>query len=135
MNYSDPVLQLKELILLKEAEHQKEEIALRATFHETYESLKPINLIKSTLQKAVSSPELKGNLGNAALGLVTGFLAKKLITLGSSNPLVKLGATAVQMLVAKKVTANAEDIKSIASIVINKIINHQRPSVDENSTE
>jgi hypothetical protein len=132
--HTDPVAELKELIRQKEQEHDLEEAQLRATFHETYESLKPINLIKNTIRQAIASPELKGNLGNAALGLATGFVAKKLISLGSNNPIVKLGATAVEMLVASKVTAHADDIKAIASIVLNKFLNHQRASADENIT-
>jgi len=135
MKQPDPVLHLQELIRLKEAEQQSEEIILRATFHETYESLKPINLIKNTIRQAISSPGIKGNIGNAVLGLATGFIAKKLITLGSANPLVKAGATVIEMIVAAKVTANADDIKSIATIVLNKIMNHQRSTAGENITE
>ncbi len=135
MNKPDPVLLLKELIRTKELEQQLEEKIVREQFHRTYESLKPLNLIRNAVHQVVSSPELKGDLGNAALGIISGFIAKKAISFGSSNPLVKLGATIVQMIVAGKVTQNADDIKAIAAIVLNKIMNHQRNPADEKTNE
>lgn len=135
MNKPDPVLLLKELIRTKEVEQQLEEKIVREQFQRTYESLKPLNLIKTTLRKIVSSPDLKGDLGSTAMGLVSGFIAKKAITFGSSNPLVKIGATIAQMIVAGKVTQNADEIKAIGAIILNKIMNHQRPPADEKPNE
>ena len=41
---------LKQLILVKEAEHIVEGKLLKDHFHLTYESLKPINIIKDTFK-------------------------------------------------------------------------------------
>ncbi len=124
MNKPDPVQLLKELIAAKEVEHAAQEIVVRKQLLQTYESLKPLNLIKNTLRNVVSSPELRGNLGNTAIGWLSGVAVKNLIQFGSSNPLVKISATIIQMIVAGKVTQNAEEIKSIGALVVKKILNH-----------
>lgn len=126
MNYPDPVQALKALIVAKEAEHAIQETIVREQLLVTYNSLKPLNLIKSAIQQAVSSDELQGSAGNVVMGKLSGLLIKKLIQFGSSNPLVKMSSTIVEMVVAAKVTENAEDIKAIGAIVLKKIMNHKR---------
>ncbi len=132
MNQSDPVALLKEMIRIKEAEHRAEEILVREYFHETYESLKPINIIKSTISKAISSPDLKGNISNAVMGWITGFITKKLVVGNSDNMVTKLAGTVIEMVVASKVTQNADDIKAIAAIIMKKIMNQKQESELQN---
>jgi hypothetical protein len=56
----------------------------------TFESLKPINIIKNTIHDATSSGALKNNLLNTTAGLTTGFLLKKLLVGSSKNPITKM---------------------------------------------
>lgn len=121
MHKPDPFVLLNELILVKEAEQKHQGIALKEHFKETYESLKPINILKSTLKKAVSSPDLKSSAANSAIGITVGFLAKKLFGGNSNNPLIKLAGTLIGSFVGSKAEANAEGIKSIGSFLVNKI--------------
>ena len=118
-----PDIALKQLILEKEAEYQAEGKLLKEHFHLTCESIKSFNLIKKVLKKAISSPGLNTNVVNAAIGLTTGFIAKKILTRKSGNPLSKLAGGILEMMVATNVTNNAEQIKAIAGIVLKKIIN------------
>lgn len=76
MQAPDPFILLNQLIVIKEAEQLQQGTALKEHFRETYESLKPINILKSTFKKASSSPNLKSQLTNTAIGMTTGFLAK-----------------------------------------------------------
>lgn len=119
---------LKQLILVKEAEQHLEGTLLKEHFHLTYERLKPINIIKNTIIEAISTPDLKNNVVNGAIGLAAGFVAKKVFTGKSDNPLTKLFGIILEMVVASKVTNNADEIKSIASIIMKKIINQQEDS-------
>lgn len=135
MNKIDHVSLLKELIIVKEAEHIAQEIIVKEQLARTYESLKPINLIKNTISQAISSPKLGGKLGNIGMGWLSGFVVKQLIQLGSHNPLVKISATIVEMIVAGKVTQNADDIKAIGAIVLKKIMNHQQKTEEEKISE
>ncbi len=114
---------LKQLILVKESEHLIEGKLLKEHFYLTYESLKPINIIKSTFKEIVSAPDLRTNVVNTAIGLTAGLIAKKIFTGKSDNPLKKISGIILEMVIASKVTKNAEEIKSIAAIIIKKIIN------------
>lgn len=53
--------------------------ALKNQFHTTYDSFKPLNLLKSTFHDMTSSPEIKGGLVNGALNLATGFISRKVL--------------------------------------------------------
>jgi|ERR1035437_37823 hypothetical protein len=123
MKKSDTGTLLKQLILIKEAEHLVEGKLLKEHFHQTYESLKPVNIIKGTFKEMFSAPDLKTNIVDAAIGITTGFVAKKVFTGRSHNPLTKLFGFILEMIIASKVTKNAGDIKSIGSIILKKIIN------------
>jgi len=116
-------ISLKQLILVKETEHFVEGKLLKEHFHRTYESLKPINIIKNTFKEIISAPDLKTNLVDAAIGFTTGFVAKKIFTGRSHNPLTKLVGNILEMVIAGKVAKNADEIKLIGSIILKKIIN------------
>ncbi len=116
---------LKQLILLKEAEREAEGKLLKAHFRRTYESLKPMNIMKSTFKEIVSAPDLKTDVINAAIGFSTGFVAKKILLGETHNPFAKLIGFVVEMLVANKVVKNAEGIKSLGSLILKKIMKRQ----------
>ncbi|MBK7027801.1 MAG: hypothetical protein IPH45_00645 [Bacteroidales bacterium] len=82
--------ELLEAIKILEAEQDFKGQVLKTQFFLTYESLKPINLINSTLKDISSSPYLLDNILGTAMGLVSGFLSRKLIVGGSSSIIRKL---------------------------------------------
>jgi|ERR1035437_3782309 hypothetical protein len=128
MKKSDAGALLKQLIHEKETEHFIEGKLLREHFHRTYESLKPLNIIKNTFKEMISVPDLKTNVVNAAIGITTGFVVKKVFTGKSHNPLTKLFGIILEIVVASKVTKNADEIKSIGNIILKKIINQHNDS-------
>lgn len=83
-NISSPA-ELKEAIQLLEAEKLVHIQELRENFFLAYDSLKPANLIESTMKEIGSSPYLFNNIFNVALGLTAGYLSKKAILIGRSN--------------------------------------------------
>ena len=122
MKKSDRALALEELILRKEEELVLEGRLLKVHFHETYESLKPLNLIKNTIKQAIKSPDLKENLANTIMGLASGFVAKKLIIGKTNNPLSNILGNIIELAVTNKVVNNAGDIKAIGAILLQKLI-------------
>lgn len=94
----------------------KEEIRI------TKDKFKLSNIIKSGFKKITSSPNMSSNLVNTALGLTTGFLTKKIMIGRTINPLKKLFGAALEMFVAKKVVDNADSLKTVGSVLLNKII-------------
>ena len=95
---------LKEKILLLEHQQKQELIVLKNQFHDTYESLKPINFLKNTFHEVTSSPDIKNNLLNNAIGIATGFLTKKVLVGASHNPIKRILGTVLEFLIANVVS-------------------------------
>ena len=77
-------------VAIKRLERKKAlmEEDLRDHVHTILESLKPTNILKSTIHEVQESTELKHNLVKIALGLGAGYFSRKLI-IGKSAGLVK----------------------------------------------
>lgn len=97
---------LQDAIRQLELKRDEEARLLKAQFKATYESVKPINLIKSTFREFTSSSELKDNVLGTTVGLAAGFLSKALFVGFSSNPLRKLAGSLIMFGVTNLVTRN-----------------------------
>ncbi|MDR6845824.1 hypothetical protein [Flavobacterium granuli] len=109
---------LNELIILQEQKHDYELNALKEQFHVAYESLKPINLIKSVFHEVTASPEIKNDLVSNAFGLGAGFLSKKLFGDNPHSPVKRIIGTAVQFAIANLVSKHSDTIKTIGSNLV-----------------
>lgn len=121
--------ELKNAIQQLEVKQAGEFKLMKEEFEDTYENLKLINIIKNTFKQAASAPDLKTDIINTAIGLSTGFVAKKLMLGKTLNPFSKLLGVIVELAVANKVTKNATGIKTIGSMIFKKIFNKQSDSV------
>jgi hypothetical protein len=126
MEKLDAHLILKEQIRIKETEQELNYLLLKDQFSETLETLKPINLIK----EAIHSDETKNSLLDTALGMTSGFLAKKTIVRSSRNPLLKLLGTLVGIGVTKYVAKHPEGIKSMGGKLIGALFKRDGLSND-----
>ncbi|HWZ23285.1 MAG TPA: hypothetical protein VNW06_11560 [Cytophagaceae bacterium] len=117
-------------IAIQQLENKKAEEwpLLKDQFHVFYENSKPLNIIRNTFKEFIASPDLKTTLINGAIGLATGFVTKKIVVGNTHNPITKLLGYLVEMVVAKKVTGNADEIKSFGSSFLSKIFNSQKDS-------
>jgi hypothetical protein len=119
---------LQTAIFMLEARKENELRILKKQLREVSECLKPINIIKNTIKDAVSSPELQGNLIGSAIGMGTGFIAKKLIVGSSGGFIKKIIGTIVQKIVARKVSNNVGGVKSAGTSILQKIFSKPEPS-------
>lgn len=101
---------LKEKILLLKEKQASELKLLKEELHSTHELLKPLNFIKNTLVEVATLPEMKNKLLTGALGLVTGYLSKKVLFGASTNPIKKMLGTVLQFAIANVVVKKAEDV-------------------------
>ena len=106
------VAELKSAIELLEVEHALKGQLLKEQLYLTYESLKPINVLKRTLKELTSSPYLIDNIPGTIMGLPSGYLSKKLFTGGSGNIFRKLLGSILQFGVTNVVAKNSDVIKS-----------------------
>lgn len=95
----DAIIEKINLLEIKQAE---ELIALKEQFQITYESLKPLNFIKSTFHDMTTSKEIQSDLVNGALNLATGLISKKILSGIAEVPIKKLLSTALQFVLKKR---------------------------------
>jgi hypothetical protein len=112
---------LKNAIRLLEAEQADKGQLLKEQFYLTYESLKPINLIKNTIHDISTSPYLMENILDTAIGLTTGYLSKKIIVGGSANLFRKLFGSVLQFGVTNLVSQHPDAIKTFSQFLIRTI--------------
>lgn len=112
---------LREAIILLEIKRKNEELQLREQLHTTFESARPVNLIRSAYQEVVANQDLKDNLVNTSVGLAVGYISERLFEGKSHSPLRKLLGTALLFGVTNVVRKNPEAIKAMAKGLFNLI--------------
>jgi len=106
---------LRAAIVALEQKQADEAALMRAQFELAYESVKPINLIKSTIHEVTDSKEIKDHLLNTGMGIAAGYLSEKILVGESHNLTRKLVGAAVTYGVTNLVTNNPELVKAVAS--------------------
>ena len=113
---------LKGSIRLLEIQQAEEGKILKEQFKATYESLKLVNLVKSSLKELTESVEIKNNLFESIVSIVTGYLTKKLMISSSSNPFKKILGALIQLGVTNLVAKNAETIRIYITEFIDRFL-------------
>lgn len=105
---------LKDAIAVLQQKQAGELKLLREQFHITYDSLKPMNLLKKGFQDITSLPDLKDGLINNVIGLATGYLSKKVLIGATRNPIKRILGTVLEFAVAGLVTKQVKEAKETA---------------------
>ncbi len=111
------VAELKSAIQILEAEQADHGRLLKEQFRLTYESIKPVNLLRSTMNEVASSPLLIENIIGTVLGLATGYLSKKIIVGASVNRFRRLMGTVLQFGVTNLVSQHPDALKSFGQSI------------------
>ena len=120
-------IELKNAIQRLKVEQTIEEQLLKEQFYYTYESLKPINLLRSTIYDITTSPHLMDSILGTATGLATGYLSRKIMMIGASGNLFrKLLGSVMQLGVTNVVSQNPDKIKSIGQYIFQHILHKKR---------
>lgn len=102
------VVELRNAISLLEKKKADDSLILKQDIHNALESLKPVNIIKSTFTDLASSQEVRDNILSTALGMTAGFLSKRLIVGATNNPFKKMFGSIIQMGISKIVSKKSE---------------------------
>lgn len=117
--------EIRETIFLLELEQTYKRELVKIEFLETYEKLKPVNLIKNKLKSVLADPDLKSNLLTTAMSIAAGYLTKKAVVGQTHNPLKKLFGTLLQIGVTRLVAKNSDAIKSTGQSVYQNLFNEK----------
>jgi len=120
MAKQNAVESLKESIRLLEIRQAEEGEILKQQFKVTYETLKPVNLLKKSLKDITSSAELKGDLFESVVALVSGYVSRKLMVSSKSNFFVKILGLITQFGISNLIARNADTIREFFSGLIDK---------------
>ncbi|HSQ45519.1 MAG TPA: hypothetical protein VLM44_01235 [Lutibacter sp.] len=123
---------LNETIIALKEKRAYELVLLKEQLHTTYESLKPINLIKSTFSKVATLSETKSNILGPAIGLGTGYISKKLWMGSSHNPIKRIFGTLIQFAVASVVTKYSDGIKNVGNALLQRFSKHKTKNHKKN---
>jgi len=108
---------LKNAIQILEFDQQIREQQLKEQVYLAIESLKPVNLIKSTLHEVVSSPYLIDNLLGVAMGLTSGYITKKIALGKSVNVIRKILGSILEFGITNVVAQNTDSIKTFGQSI------------------
>lgn len=121
--------QLELAIEILETEHSDKGMLLKEQFNLTYESLKPLSLLKSAVKELTTSPYMAENAIGSVTGIATGYLSRRLIIGKSGNIFRKFLGAIIQYSITNFVARHPDQVKSIGQFLIQNIF-HKR---EENS--
>ena len=110
---------LEDTIQMLERKRDEEVEMMREVFYLTYESLKPINIIKNIFKESITPVTVKDNLVNTSVGLGFGYLSKILFQSVVKLPFKKLLGSALMLSVENLIAKNPEVVGSLASFILN----------------
>lgn len=116
-NITSAVELRKAIQLLQEEEVIKRQL-LKEQLNITFESLKPINLLKKTVKDISTSPDLIDNIIGHVAGLATGYLSNKIFVGKSGNLFRKIIGVILQIGVSKVVSQYPDTIRSFGQFII-----------------
>jgi hypothetical protein len=113
---------LRDSIQQLEIQQAREGEELKAQFRATYESLKLVNLVKSSLKEVTESVEIKNTLFESIISVVSGYVSRKLMVSKNSNPFLKIVGLVMQFGITNLVAKNAEVIRMYVTELIDKFL-------------
>ncbi|MCX6254063.1 MAG: hypothetical protein NTV31_06240 [Bacteroidia bacterium] len=119
------ISELKNAIQLLEVDQAIKGQLLKEQFYITYESLKPINLLKNALSEVSTSPYLIDNILGTTMGLVSGYLSKKIFIGSSGNIIRKLIGSVLQFGITNVVAKHSDAIKAFGQAIIQYILHRK----------
>lgn len=117
--------ELKSAIELLEQKQDEKALQLKGQFYLAYESLRPVNILKSSLHELVTSPSLTNDVLGTVIALASGFLSRKVIQGKSGNLIRKLIGSLIQLGVTNIVAQHPDIIKAIGRYFIDYLFNKQ----------
>jgi len=121
---------LRESIRLLEIRQTEERDMVKEQLKMTYESLKLVNLLKSSVKELTSSAELKNGLIETIASIFSGYISKKIMINSKSNAFMKVLGVLLQFGVTSAVAKNADVIRTFFNDLIDRFFKHA-PEVPE----
>jgi hypothetical protein len=122
---------LKDAIQLLAVEQGVKAQLLKDQFYLTMDSLKPVNVLRSTLYDISSSPKLIENILGLTMGITSGFLTNKIFVGASGNLVRKLLGSVLQFGVTNVVAQHPDTIKSYGQMIMKYLLRKREKNSDK----
>ncbi len=109
---------IREAIVELERQQAVESRQISVQLVHAFESIKPINLIKSTIKDVTESKDLTENIVQTSIGLVAGYVTQSLFQKPSHGPLRKLFGTVLSYGITNFLATHPKLIAAIGSKVM-----------------
>lgn len=103
---------------------------LREEFFSVSESLKPINLLKSTFKEGTSSINLVDGIIGTVVGVAAGSLSRKIFVGASASLFKRFMGSALQFSITSIVGRNTHAIKTFGKYIAQRIFHRNRSNSD-----
>ncbi|HEY9168198.1 MAG TPA: hypothetical protein VIN72_01775 [Lutibacter sp.] len=123
--------ELEDAIKLLEFRKAEEEQLLKEISFLTYESVKPINIIKNLFKESVETQTIRDSLINTSVGLGFGYLSKILFQRVVRVPFKKIFGSALMIGVENLIVKNPEVVSSLSSLLLNVFTKKSKENIDE----
>ena len=117
----DSINRLHEMISQLEEKQEEQGKELKEQLLISYESLKPLNLLKSSIIDLSSSSELKNSVVDNILSIMSGYLTQKLIIRTSGNPFKRITASLIQLGVTKLIAKNMDFLRDLSLVMVDRL--------------
>ena len=120
---------LQSAILHLEQRQLLEKNAMQKYYQESYEYMRPVNLLKTAINEITHADELKKDMLKAAVALAIGFLARKIIetyVVKSRTPVAIAIETILQIVISGWVAKNGNILKDIALYFFKTILQRKQ---------
>ena len=131
MKKTSAAVSLASTILLLENRRTIEWELLKEQIGVVNENLKPVNLVKNLFKEVTTSVDIKDNLIDNAIGITTGYIARKILWSSSRNPLINILGTILQMGISNIVTKHPDAIKSTGLDILKSIFSRHKPDTTQ----
>lgn len=123
--------ELKEAIKLLEKQKSIQKERITEEFHIAYERLKPVNILKNSLNKVFNSPRVSDKIIDTSISVGAGLLSKKLLIGKSAGIVKKALGIVLEFGVAGLVSKNSDAIKLGGLNLLGKIFKSKKsnPSI------
>lgn len=122
---------LRAAIAELEARQEEQAMQLRYQADLAYESLKPVNLIKSVFSESSGPPNIKGNLLSNSIGLSAGYIAKLVIEGAMRRPLNRFVGTAIMFGIQSLISKNPNTLRTLGAGIFSLLRNKRREKQTE----
>jgi hypothetical protein len=126
------ISQLKEAIRLLKEKQDLQGKLVKDQFYIFTESLKPVNLVKSAFRETITSPALKRNMLNIAIGIITSLFVARKIKGTHGNVLIKLFENILQIGIPLILANNQDALLSFGQNILQRIFSKKQETPDSN---